>query len=175
MLVFLKFKNRKLLRNSKSSPFYMIYILACFPCFEKDKIRLIKSIYCLCVCVYVSHPTIFELLCRDLWNWYVYHATRDHLNGTLHKYLPSVLPISESSQIVEAIILILNVSTGCQEKWCKGHEVWDTFSSISHKYLPLVIRTYCSTVLFYWQEFIFLQSNQYASGFSSTRYLNIYL
>jgi hypothetical protein len=56
--------------------------LACFPYFEKkNRSRLMQSPCNLCV--YVSPLSTFE-------NWYVYHGSWAHLNGVLHKSLPSV-------------------------------------------------------------------------------------
>jgi hypothetical protein len=69
-------------------PISPIIILSPLSLLLEDKSRLMGSPCCLCVSE--SHPLTFAFLNQSLWNSYVYHGNRAHLNGVLHKSLPSV-------------------------------------------------------------------------------------
>jgi hypothetical protein len=62
--------------------------LACFPYFEKNNSRFIKS-HAVCVSVNPSLST-FECLNQSLWNFVCIHGIWAHLNGIFHKFFASV-------------------------------------------------------------------------------------
>jgi hypothetical protein len=66
---------------------YSFPLLAYFPYFKKIKISLRDL---LVVCLWISPHSLFNAWTNLYQTWCLYHGTSAHLNGVLHKPLPSI-------------------------------------------------------------------------------------